>query len=133
MVLQRIAVVLVVVMCLMSAGCATTGSAVRGTWTAVSSAPQALVAGSTITITFDGSRVTGSSGCNGYGSRSASISNGTLIMGETASSAMACMGPGLMEQEARFYALLNARPQIQVDGDTLLLTGQAMTVTFRRS
>jgi heat shock protein HslJ len=134
MVLQRIAVVLVAVMCLMSAGCATTGSAVRGTWTAVSSAPQPLVTESTITITFDGSSVTGSSGCNGYGSRSARVSNGTLIMGETASSAMACMGPpGLMEQEARFYALLNARPQIQVDGDTLLLTGQAITVTFRRS
>jgi heat shock protein HslJ len=93
----------------------------------------ALVTGSTITITFGGSSVTGSSGCNGYGSRSARVSNGTLIMGETASSAMACMGPGVMEQEARFYALLNARPQIQVDGDTLLLTGQAMTMTFRRS
>jgi heat shock protein HslJ len=133
MVLQRIAVALVAVMCLMSAGCATTGSAVRGTWTAVLSAPQALVTGSTITITFDGSRVTGSSGCNGYGSRSARVSNGTLIMGETASSAMACPDPGLMEQEGRFYALLNARPQIQVDGDTLLLTGQAITMTFRRS
>ena len=132
MVLRRMAVALVALICLIPAGCATTGSAVRGSWTAVSSSPQALVTGSTMTISFDGSRVTGSAGCNGYGSRSARVSNGTLIMGETASSAMACVGPGLMEQEERFYAMLNARPQIQVDGDTLVLTGEAMAVTFRR-
>ena len=38
-----------------------------------------------------------------------------------------------MEQEERFYALLNGRPQVQVDGGTLVLTGPAMTMTFRRS
>jgi len=133
MILRRIALALLALTCLISAGCSSTGNAVRGSWSAVSSSPQALVTGSTITIAFDGSRVTGSAGCNGYGSRSARVSNGTLIMGETASSAMACMRPGLMAQEERFYALLNGRPQVQVDGDTLVLTGPAMTMTFRRS
>jgi heat shock protein HslJ len=133
MVLQRVAVVLAALMLLMSAGCATTGDAVRGAWTATASLPQALVTGSTITIVFDGGKVTGSGGCNGYGSRSARVSNGTLVMGQTASSAMACADPHVMQQEERFYALLNGQPQIQVDGDTLMLASATMTMTFRRS
>ena len=90
------------------------------------------MAGTTITISFDGSTVTGSGGCNGYGSRDASIRDGRLIAGQMASSAMACMDSRVMEQEDRFYALLNSRPQVLVDGNTLVLTGTT-TMTFRRS
>lgn len=77
--------------------------------------------------------MTGSSGCNGYGSRNTKVSNGRLDMSQTAVTLMACAAPGVMEQEARFLALLNSTPEIRVDGDRLTLSDFTTTFTFVRS
>lgn len=92
-----------------------------------------LVAGTTITATFgaDG-RVSGSGGCNGY-SGPYSVEGATLSIGPAAATARACLGPGVMEQEAAFFAALGRVARFTIDGDRLELRSEegALQVDLR--
>ena len=65
--------------------------------------------------------LTGSAGCNryfaGYGAGQSSVA----IEG-IGSTLMACMDPGVMEQESRYLALLGSAAQFRIDGDQLVLS-----------
>lgn len=133
MILRRFAALIVVLLCQLLVGCSSSDSELLGTWTAVSASPEPLVLSAAITIKFDGVSVTGSGGCNGYGASSATVSNGKLVVDGTVSTSLACQEPGLMEQEGRFQELLGSQPKVQVEGDTLVLTGAKTTMTFNRT
>ena len=70
-------------------------------------AEQALVAGTTITVTFDEPTlaVSGNSGCNSFAG-SIVPQGGFFTVGPLASTMMACTAAGVMEQEAAFQAAL---------------------------
>ena len=70
-------------------------------------AEQPVVAGSTITVTFDEAALTvsGNGGCNSF-SGSLIPQAGFFTVGPIASTMMACATPGVMEQEAAFLAAL---------------------------
>jgi heat shock protein HslJ len=70
-------------------------------------AEQPVIAGTTITATFDEAALTvsGNSGCNSF-SGSLIPQGGFFTVGPIASTLMACETPGVMEQEAAFLAAL---------------------------
>lgn len=110
-------------------GC-TSGPSLDGTWTATSARPQTLVADAAITITFANGQVSGNAGCNHFGG-AYSVSGGILKAPQLGTTLMFCGGPR-GEQEVWFLAVLSSSPTVSVEGDTLILTGTASTVTFRR-
>jgi heat shock protein HslJ len=84
------------------------------TWEAQRLHDLPLVEGTRITARFDGTRVTGSAGCNQYSG--SYISVGTpeggifRITSPIITTRMACLGPGVMEQETSYLdALKKAR------------------------
>lgn len=91
--------------------------------------PKPLVDGTRIRVSFgaDG-RVSANAGCN-YLSGSGRLESGRLLIDGLAMTEMACPG-GLMEQEAWVAEFLTSRPALRLDGDELMLTGEAITVTL---
>jgi heat shock protein HslJ len=91
------------------------------------------VAGSSVTLTFDGAgTVAGSTGCNRFrGSYEAS--DGTLSIGQAAATMMACSEP-LMQQERRFLDLLAtiARYEIAPDGTLLMTSDDGRSISAAR-
>jgi heat shock protein HslJ len=110
-------------------GC-TSGPSVDGKWTATSARPQTLVADAAVVLTFANGRLSGTAGCNSFGG-AFSVAAGTLKVPQLATTLMYCEGPR-GEQETWVMALLSSSPTVSVNGDTLILTGTASTVTFRR-
>ncbi len=70
-------------------------------------AEQPVIAGTTLTATFDEAALTvsGNSGCNSF-SGSLVPQGGFFTVGPIASTMMACTAAGVMEQEAAFLAAL---------------------------
>jgi heat shock protein HslJ len=96
-------------------------SPIGRTWTLASLDGHSLVAGSTITAEFTSeSRVAGSSGCNRY-SGSAQADAGRLSVGLLASTLMACAPDGMMAQETRYLAALQAATRYTVTSFELRL------------
>jgi heat shock protein HslJ len=91
------------------------------------------VAGSSVTLAFDGAgTVAGSTGCNRFrGSYEAS--EGSLSIGQAAATMMACSEP-LMQQERRFLDLLAAiaRYEIAPDGTLLMTSGDGRAISATR-
>jgi heat shock protein HslJ len=86
--------------------------------------------GTQLTATFStDSRVSGSSGCNSYFG-SADAKTGTLSVGPLASTMMACLADGVMPQEQRYLAALQAAKSFVVSGDELRLGRSASGVTL---
>jgi heat shock protein HslJ len=87
-----------------------------------------LVAGSTVELVFMADSVAARAGCNsmngGY-----EIVDGTLEVGEMASTMMAC-DDALMDQDSWLSGFLASGPAIALDGDTLTLTGDDATMTL---
>ena len=67
-------------------------------------------------------RVEGSGGCNRMAGTFAS-SGAALTVGSVAMTKMACMTPGLMEQEQNFANVLQATTGYRISGNTLELLG----------
>lgn len=83
-------------------------------------------------LNFEGRRLGGKAGCNGFGGPY-EVTGRTLVPGAIAATRMACPRSA-MDHERRALAILQG--PIQLDfrgGDTLILRGQAGTITLRRS
>ena len=62
------------------------------------------IQGSTLTVSFEGGQIHGSSGCNSYGG-SYEVDGGKIAVGKIFATLMACSEPeGLMEQETIFFS-----------------------------
>jgi heat shock protein HslJ len=87
-----------------------------------------LVADTTIELAFMADSVGARAGCNsmngGY-----SITDGTLEVGQMASTMMACSDE-LMAQDTWLSEFLSSGPAIALDGDTLTLTGDDATLVL---
>ena len=87
-----------------------------------------LVDGSVVTITFAGDQISVATGCNtltgGY-----SIDNGTLTTGALASTLKACEAD-LTEQETWVSGLVTSGPEVELDGDQLVLSSASGSITL---
>jgi heat shock protein HslJ len=94
-------------------------------WTLVESSMSSVDLGAAgITANFDGEKIYGFSGVNQYGGPYTAKDDGTLEIGELASTMMAGPEP-LMKAEQAYLELLKGCDGYQVEGDTLtLLTGE---------
>lgn len=76
-------------------------------------------ANATQTLTFEGSRISGTGGCNRFmGSFTQDGTN--IVLGDIASTRKAC-SPDIMAKEHQWLAMLNKVRQAEVSGDQLLL------------
>lgn len=92
--------------------------------------PKPLVAPSKVRLAFEtGGRLAASGGCNSMGGRYR-VESGQLVVDELAQTEMACDGP-LMDQEVWLGELLQARPEITVDGDRLVLAAPDRILELR--
>lgn len=101
-------------------------------WTFVSIGGVAVAADRPTSLQFDGTRLSGSAGCNRF-SGGYSAADGTLTAGPLMATKMACPGAG-MTQEAAFFKLMAAPVSLTFDDDgTLILTGSAgQTAVLKR-
>ena len=101
-------------------------------WTFVSIGGTPVAADRPTSLAFDGTRLSGSAGCNRFGG-GYTAQDGVLTAGQLAATLMACPGPA-MEQERAFFDLMAGPVGIAFPSDgTLLLTGKdGKTVVLRR-
>ena len=94
-------------------------------WVLVSLNGDALVEGRTITLSFGGTSLDGSGGCNTYGG-SYAVSEEHLRLSELYWTEMACVEPrGLMEQEQAYFQALNAVTSFRLSGERLELYAES--------
>lgn len=71
------------------------------------------------TLTFEGSRISGTAGCNRF--MGSFTQNGdSIVLGDIASTRKAC-APDIMAKEQKWLAMLNKVRQVEISGDQLLL------------
>lgn len=105
-------------------------SPVGTTWRLTSLDGTPVLASTTITAEFTGEdRVAGSSGCNRYmgGARAEA---GRLAVTPLASTMMACPPDGVMEQETRYLATLQAATRYSVGAEELRIGTDANAATL---
>lgn len=100
---------------------ATEGTVEGVTWTVTELNGEAPPDGVTATLVFDGTSVSGSSGCNTYNGEAAFDQDVVAISDQLASTMMACEGP-ISEFEAAYLVMLADAQVFAVDGDTLTLS-----------
>jgi heat shock protein HslJ len=107
----------------------------QGSWILVSGGTDAgeipLVATHPITLTIDGSSISGSAACNGYGGRLEPTGVGLEIR-DLAWTAMACIPDEVMAAEAAYTQALPAVRAIRRDGEQLVLEGVGVELRFER-
>ncbi len=101
-------------------------------WSFVSIGGVAVAKDRPTSLQFDGSRLSGSAGCNRF-SGGYAAADGTLTAGPLMATEMACPGPG-MTQEVAFFQLMATPVRLTfADDGTLILTGSAgRTAVLRR-
>ena len=105
-------------------------SPVGTTWRLTSLDGQPVVASATITAEFTSEdRVAGSSGCNRY-TGGARAEAGRLAVTPLASTMMACEPDGVMAQETRYLAALQAATRYSVGAEELRLGTDANAATL---
>ena len=128
------------VLALLAAGCgggaaspSVGGGDPQGSWVLVSGGTGAgeipIVATHPITLTIDGSSVSGSAACNGYGGRLEATDAGVEFR-ELAWTAMACFPDEVMAAEAAFTQALPAVRAIRREGEQLVLEGVGVELRF---
>ncbi len=112
------------------------GATLAGTsWTLVEIGGKAPVASpKPITMQFNNEgRVAGSAGCNQYSATYVEDAR-KLLVGQALSTRMACMQPGVMEQEAAFLKALSTAITFSRDGDRLQVnTADGVSLVFQKS
>ncbi len=83
-------------------------------------APTAVQHGTSITLGFEDSRASGSSGCNVYYA-AYTLQGSSLRFQLNGQTGMHCEEPGAMDQESAYLDLLAAVEQYRIDGDRLAL------------
>ena len=81
-------------------------------------------------LAFGSERLSMTAGCNGIGGNWSLVS-GRLVGGPYVSTMMFC--DGLMDQERALGALLEARPDIVLEGDRLIMRSAQYSAIFRRA
>ena len=81
-----------------------------------------------VTMTIDGSKISGRAACNSFGG-AVSIDNGVFSLGEIAQTEMGCE-PAVMEIESKFMQGLFSVTAAARFGDTASLTGEGVEYTF---
>lgn len=81
-----------------------------------------------VTMTIDGSQISGRAACNSYGG-AVSIDNGVFSLGEIAQTEMGCE-PAVMEIESKFMQGLFSVTGAARSGDIASLTGDGVEYTF---
>lgn len=94
-----------------------------------SGAVRPLVPGTQIRLTFDGTSVGATLGCNHLGG-TYRLDGDVLIVDELSTTDMGC-DPSRHDQDQWFADLLSSRPTLAVGGDTLTLTGGGTVVVLR--
>ena len=101
----------------------------QGAYTSTSVTGHDLVAGSTVTLTFDNGNLTAQAGCNTLGG-SYRVTGSTLrVAGDMQSTMMACP-PGYAEQDQWLMQFLTSGPTVALDGTTLTLTSAGVTMVL---
>ncbi len=84
-------------------------------------AEQAALAGSQVTLQFDaGGNAGGNAGCNHYGG-GYNVDGNALAFGEIASTLMACLDDGVMEQESSYLAALHSAESYSLPDERLVI------------
>lgn len=122
------ATALLLVLCVGIAGCETAMTDPRDggdeqltrlDWVADSIGGKPVVNPGKVTLTFAEGRVSGRAGCNRY-SGPVEFSNGSIKVGALISTKMACMEPGVMEQETAYLNALRSARRYSVGGEEKL-------------
>jgi len=115
---------------------ATTGVVTEGavegvTWTVTELNGEAPPDGVTATLLFDGTTVSGSSGCNNY-SGTASFDEDVVAIDEGLAGTMMACEAAISEFEADYLAMLAEASVFAVDGDTMTFSNDsdAVLATF---
>lgn len=99
-------------------------------WTLAQSSVSSVLGSVGITANFDGTKVSGFSGVNQYGGPYTAADDGSLEIGDLASTMMAGPGP-VMKVEEEYLKLLASCVSYEVDGDTLtLVTDEGQTLLY---
>ena len=89
-----------------------------------------LVEGTQLSLRFNGTEVTASGGCNTLQGQYVIDSPSTLVVDQMSATAMWCDTPGLNDQDEWLSAFLQNRPEIRVDGPTLLVSDDSVGITL---
>lgn len=117
---------------LLLTGCASIeGDPLEGTaWELYAISKGRPIEGTTITISFEDGIASGTSGCNSY-SGDYQLRGDEIEFGMMASTLMACLEPGRMEQETTFLRFLGkVREYDLVDGQLQLFRADGEALTF---
>jgi heat shock protein HslJ len=85
-----------------------------------------------ITLVVGEASAGGSSGCNLYGGKP-TVTPDTFTLAEIHATLRACEDPRLMDQESDYLALLGQTSTWEVDGNTLTLRTNGVTLVFREA
>jgi heat shock protein HslJ len=88
-----------------------------------------LAPGGDLVLTLDDGAIGMSGGCNGIGG-AYTLDGDVLVVDGLAQTEMAC-ADALMAQDEWVVALLEARPSLAVEGDTVTISDGSITVTFQ--
>ncbi|MEO9131245.1 MAG: META domain-containing protein [Sphingomonas sp.] len=106
---------------------------IEGKWLVETVDGHALHRGRQASISFADGRISGNSGCNGFGG-SYRFARGTLTVGPMISTKMACLGPVMIEEQVIFQLL--GQPlgvSANRDGKLVLNAGGARTMVLVRA
>jgi len=113
--------------------------ALRGSWEVTAlytgDAISSPVAGSTLTLVFTATEVSGDSGCNTYSGPFETSGTDAITLGPLASTLRACADPAIGTQEQQYLAALELAKTYQVTGNelTLFREGGTIAVTAQRT
>jgi heat shock protein HslJ len=114
--------------CSTGGGAGASAPSIEGrTFLSTALAGHSLVPGSTVRIDFAGGRIGASAGCN-HLSGPYAVTDGRLVLGQVAMTAMGCPGP-LQDQDAWLVSFLGGAA-VQTAGDTLTLANGDVTMTL---
>ena len=106
--------------------------AIEGSWQLISGRTRAgkvpILADRPITLSVEGSSITGTAACNSYGGRLVGA-GGRVRIDELGMTAMGCE-PDVMASESAYTAALSAISRIGRDGDELVLDGPDVELRF---
>ena len=120
---------------LLLSACGGGQSSLQGTWNMTAYGPEGattpVVPDSQAAITFneDGT-IAGNSGCNGFGG-DYEVDGDQVTFSGLVSTLMACEEP-LMSQEGTVFQVLDGTATYQIDGSTLTISKDGMTLVFEQ-
>jgi heat shock protein HslJ len=126
------------VLALLIAGCAHVGatsdrtaarSLVGTRWAITSINGAAPAAQRKAEVSFTADRISGNAGCNGFGGGYA-LADGVLTATQVISTKMACLGPGMDQENAVFKILSEPMTVAWHDDGSLVLSDDAGTITL---